>query len=336
MTQYGDEIFAIWEQLKTTVTFNANGGEGEMEPVVINAGEPTELPASAFTKDNSVFAGWGTDPEGPVVYDGTEPITLNGDAEELQLYAIWEAVQKHTVTFNANGGDGEMEPQDVEVGVATELNPNEFTRSGFKFKGWATSADGDVVYADKAEVTLTDSDLELFAVWNQLTIAVIYSPNGGQGLMTPHKMTPGETINLDEVLYTCKGKTFAGWSTTADGEVEYANEAEFTIGEKSVVLYAIWQDGEEPVDPPVEPPVDPDPNPKAILFSTGGGQGLMNPIKGLSAGQVITLPECTYTKAGYSFGGWATTSGGEAVYEDCADFTVGTSNAVLYAVWIAE
>ena len=411
MTPYGDEIFAIWEQLTTTVSFNANGGDGEMEPVVINAGEPTSLPECDFTKEDSRFLGWGTDPEGPVVYDGTEPITLNGDAEALPLYAIWEDIVYRTVIFNANGGDGEMQPQrieanvaaelnpcaftlagsefqgwataadgeveyadkaevtltdsdlelfavweevsnyfvtfnanggegemedqEVEIGVATALNANEFTRDGFKFQGWSTTADGAVEYADKAEVTLTDSSLELFAVWKQNTIAVIYSPNGGTGLMTPHKMAVNETINLDAVAYTCEGKTFAGWSTTASGEVEYADGAEFTIGTKSVVLYAIWTDGGEEPGEPEDPPVDPDPTPKAILFSTGGGNGLMTPIKNLSTGQVVKLPACAYTKDGYTFAGWATASGGAVVYADCADFTVGTSNAVLYAVWVA-
>ena len=412
MTPYGDEIFAIWEQLTTTVSFNANGGEGEMEPVVINAGEPTALPDCGFTKPDSKFVGWGTDPEGLVVYDGTEPITLTGEVEALPLYAIWEDIEAYTVTFNANGGEGEMEPQQIEAGVATALNANAFnrddfefqgwsttadgeveyadkaeitltdsgielfavwkeaqevteytvtfnanggegemepqvvekgvatalnanafTREAFKFQGWSTTADGEVEYADKAEVTLTDSNLELFAVWKQNTIAVIYSPNGGQGLMNPHKLAVGETFNLDEVAYTCKDKTFAGWSTKADGEVEYADKAEFTIGTKTVVLYAIWEDGGTE---PEEPPVEPDPNPKAILFSTGGGNGLMNPIKGLSTGQVVELPACAYTKTGYTFAGWATTSGGDVVYQDCANFTVGTSNAVLYAVWVAE
>ncbi|MBO4934198.1 MAG: InlB B-repeat-containing protein [Clostridia bacterium] len=409
MTQYGDEIFALWEQLTTTVTFDPNGGEGDMDPVVINAGEPTELPAPEFDKPGSRFVGWGTSPDGPVVYDGTEPITLTGDEAELPLYAIWADADKFvvtfnanggdgemadqeveagvatalnanefilagsefigwatsadgevvyadkaevtltdsdlklyavwkqlvaTVTFNANGGDGEMADQEVETGVATALNANEFTRGGFKFQGWATSAEGEVVYADKAEVTL-DSDLALFAVWKQNNIAVIYSPNGGTGLMTPHKLNVNETINLDKVAYVCEGKTFAGWSTAADGEVEYADEAEFTIGVKSVVLYAIWTDDSGSGSDPEDPPVDPDPKPKAILFSTGGGYGLMNPIKNLSKGQVVELPACEYTKEGYTFGGWSLTSGGAVAYNDCDSVTIGDSTIVLYAVWVA-
>ena len=146
-----------------------------------------------------------------------------------------------------------MADQEVEIGVATALNANEFNRAGFKFQGWATSAEGEVVYADGEEVTLTDSGLKLYAVWKQNNIAVIYSPNGGTGLMTPHKLNVNETINLDKVAYVCEGKAFAGWSTSADGEVEYADEAEFTIGAKTVILYAIWTDDSGPEDPPVDP-----------------------------------------------------------------------------------
>ena len=319
VTPYGGELFAIWEQLKTTVTFYANGGDGEMEPVVINAGEATELPESEFTRSGKRFVGWGASPDGPVVFTDSEVVTLNGEDAELALYAIWEDVDVFLVTFDPNGGDGEMASLEVEDGDSAVLTANSFTRRGYKFQGWATSSDGAVVYADKQEVTIDGADLHLFAVWKQNNIAVIYSPNGGEGLMTPHKMSSGDTITLDPVAYTSKSKTFVGWSTSAGGPVEYADCAEFTIGEKSVVLYAIWKS-----------------DARAILFSTGGGTGYMAPVKGVGTGDVITLPACAYTKSGYSFAGWATVFGGPVVYQDGDSFTVGTTNQVLYAVWEAE
>lgn len=317
VTPYGGEFFAVWEQLKTTVTFNSNGGSGEMQSVVINAGEETELPASEFRNPGKRFVGWGTSPEGPAVFTDGEKVTLDGTVSELPLYAIWEDIDVYVVSFEPNGGDGEMRSLEVEDGDTVALTENAFIRRGYKFLGWATSADGAVVYTDKQEVTISGADLRLYAVWKQNNIAVIYSPNGGTGLMTPHKMSSGETITLDPVTYTCKGKAFIGWSTSVGGPVEYEDGAEFTIGEKSVVLYAIWKS-----------------DARAILFSTGGGTGYMAPLKGLGTGDVITLPACAYTKSGYSFAGWSTSAGGSVSYYDGDTITVGETNQVLYAVWM--
>lgn len=72
-----------------------------------------------------------------------------------------------TITFNANGGTGTMDPQIVEIGKATELKANTFTRDGFTFAGWAESKDATAVkYADKATATF-DADITLYAVWKE-------------------------------------------------------------------------------------------------------------------------------------------------------------------------
>ena len=62
-----------------------------------------------------------------------------------------------TITFDANGGTGEMNQQTAESGTEITLSGNAFTKDGNIFAGWATSADGDVSYSDKATITLTGS-----------------------------------------------------------------------------------------------------------------------------------------------------------------------------------
>ena len=70
-----------------------------------------------------------------------------------------------TVTFNANEGTGTMTDQTIPYNEATALKANTFTREGYSFAGWATTANGTVVYADQASVTLT-KNTTLFAKWN--------------------------------------------------------------------------------------------------------------------------------------------------------------------------
>ena len=77
---------------------------------------------------------------------------------------------EYTVIFNANGGSGTMANQTIEVGTETALSPTSFTRSGYKFSGWATSADGAKVYDDKQSVTdiaAAGESITLFAVWTE-------------------------------------------------------------------------------------------------------------------------------------------------------------------------
>ncbi|MBQ7190430.1 MAG: SUMF1/EgtB/PvdO family nonheme iron enzyme [Kiritimatiellae bacterium] len=67
------------------------------------------------------------------------------------------------VTFDANGGIGSMAPQQLRRRLET-LHPCTFTRKGYSFAGWATEANGAVVYEDGAAATW-DRDLTLYAVW---------------------------------------------------------------------------------------------------------------------------------------------------------------------------
>ena len=77
----------------------------------------------------------------------------------------------YTVKFNANGGTGSMANQSFTYGTATALTANAFTRAGYVFQGWATSASGAKIYNDKQKVQdlTTDSDavVNLYAVWKK-------------------------------------------------------------------------------------------------------------------------------------------------------------------------
>ena len=94
-----------------------------------------------------------------------------GVAEEDVTYtAQYEPIARvfYTITFNANGGVGSMEPQRFEVGVDTALNANAFTSEGdkYKFIGWNTAADGSgATYADEGAILELTSDMKLYAQW---------------------------------------------------------------------------------------------------------------------------------------------------------------------------
>ncbi len=68
----------------------------------------------------------------------------------------------YSVTFHANDGSEVTEEQGI-FGTAA-LNANTFTREGYRFDGWAESAEGPVAYEDGAQITLTENK-DLYAVW---------------------------------------------------------------------------------------------------------------------------------------------------------------------------
>ena len=57
-----------------------------------------------------------------------------------------------------------MNPQAAESGTEITLPESTFTKDGYIFAGWATSADGTVSYSDKATIILT-GNITLYAKW---------------------------------------------------------------------------------------------------------------------------------------------------------------------------
>lgn len=164
------KLYAQWEKIpvKVTVTYDANGGTGTMDAQTADQGSDVTLTKNAFTREGYTFKGWNTDKEGKggSYSDEQEIKALNQD---LTLYAQWEEnkAKTATVTFDANGGKGEMDPQTEETGTTVKLNENKFTRSGYTFTGWNTKKDGTgKTFKNKASVKL-NSDVTLYAQWKK-------------------------------------------------------------------------------------------------------------------------------------------------------------------------
>lgn len=72
-----------------------------------------------------------------------------------------------------------------------------------------------------------------------------------------------------------------------------------------------------------------------LTYDLQGGSGDFPPQTSSGSGAVsFTLPSGIPTKAGYTFGGWATSEGGAASYSAGASISV-TGDTTLYAVWYA-
>ncbi len=150
------------------VVFNANGGEGTMAQQSYSYGEAQALTANSFTRSDYTFAGWNTKADGTgTAYTDKQSISFTpaNDGDSITLYAQWER-SNYTVSFDANGGTNTMDA--VKVGKNSEytLPVNGFTApSAYQFKGWATSANGDVISTETITVT---ADTTLYAIWEKI------------------------------------------------------------------------------------------------------------------------------------------------------------------------
>jgi len=96
--------------------------------------------------------------------------------------AVW-------VTFYANGGEGEISPQPFSPGVSKILRLNTFTKKGYMFTSWNSSADGTgKEYADRAPVIISNN-LNLYAQWEAKTYTLKFNANGGTMDITSKQVT---------------------------------------------------------------------------------------------------------------------------------------------------
>ena len=159
------------------------------------------------------------------------------------------AKTSYTVKFDANGGSGEMKALTAEEGTEITLTANAFTKEGYTFSGWATSADGNIAYTDGAKIKLT-ADITLYAQWNKtetkISYRVKFDKNGGEGnLPGDITATAGEEFALSVAELTKTGYDFKGWCATADGTgstYEAGSKVKDLSTENgaTVTLYAKW------------------------------------------------------------------------------------------------
>ena len=225
---------------KSTITFNANGGNGYMSELIFEKDETKSLFNNTFDREGYVFVGWNTkaDGSGDNYSDGQniQP------TEDLTLYAQWEKIQYFTISFDANGGTGSMQSIKVVKGSKATLLDNEFTRTDFNFKGWNTKADGSgASYSNKQSFAL-NSDIILYAQWEKVEYATItFNANGGSGSMQSISVVKGSSTTLPDATFTRSGYNFKGWNTKADGSGFAYQNKQSIASYSNLTLFAQWE-----------------------------------------------------------------------------------------------
>lgn len=233
----------------------------------------------------------------------------------------------YTITFDPNGGSGQMLPMYAKSGQSITLNMNTYTKMSSKFLGWSlTKNSNTVAYENGAVISKVTSDMTLYAVWQYYskTIQISFNKNGADlGFMgTIYTSYGAPNVQLTPNAYLRSGYYFMGWSTSPDAEnAEYEDGHIFNTLEDNLNLYAVWK------------PEDGTGQKLFIYFDSNGGSGLMGRLV-LYRGDTMLLPSNNFYKTGYRFLGWSTRRGVTSVtYEDSAIVSDLQFTVVLYAVW---
>ena len=121
---------------------------------------------------------------------GTATATIT--VEGRTLTKNFQIKNAYSVSFNANGGSGEKNSVPIMDGEEYTLPANPFTApSGYQFKGWATSQNGNVLQDEKIIVS---ENVTLYALWEKIpaempTVAVNENLTLTYGEYTGQKFT---------------------------------------------------------------------------------------------------------------------------------------------------
>ena len=180
-------------------------------------------------------------------------VTFKDYANDATVTASFKP-NTYTVQFDGNGStSGSMSNQSFTYDAAKNLTANAFSKTGYTFAGWATSEDGDAVYADKQSVSnltnVNNGTVTLYAKWTLNTYTVTWVVDKSTTTETvAHGSKVAKAPKIDPNDLPC-GDKFVGWTTefyagkTAPTTL-YPTAADIPAVTGDVTYYAVFADYE--------------------------------------------------------------------------------------------
>lgn len=235
---------------------------------------------------------------------------------DLVVYAKW-IPKTFTVSFNANGAEGAMESIVLTYNVNKTLPLNQFTKTGYLFAGWNTSADGKGTKVEDGVNYYATKDVVLYAQWTLVTYRIQYFLNGGD-LAEENVRT--YTVESEDIVLrepTMEGASFTGWFTDSD-----CSGTPISVIKKGstgdLFLYAGYKVNEYTI---------------TFHKNATAATGTMEPIT-VKYNKNAKLPELAFVNIGYDFEKWNLKEDGSSEVSYADQGSIVTTNDIdLYAVW---
>ena len=304
-------LYAEWEAIFHTVTFETNGGS-EVAAQTVNHGEAVKMPAEPV-REGYDFDGWFIDAGLNDRYTFGAAVTA-----DITLHAKW-SIKRYMVTFNPNNGSTATIAKVNYRATVAKPSPDP-ERTGYSFDGWYTDEDLRNGYDFSTPVT---ADVTLHAKWILRSYQLDYRSDGT--VVKTVQVPFGSTLAGDYAAPSLEkeGYTLQSWKNdTADW-----NFVAGTMPAKPLTLIAAW----EPVSY------------RAVFNGNGGSlaDGGVTSSQTLVFDRAENLDAGVYMRLGYAFKGWSKSSVADKVdYTATAEVKnlANTQGAQvnLYAVWEAN
>ena len=231
-------LYAVWERIQYNISYNANGGSGAPSAQSKYHGSTLTLRSAKPTRTGYIFKGWSTSSTATKAsYQPGDNYTSNSN---VTLYAVWEKIQ-YNITYDANGGSGAPSDQSKYYDSTITLRSGKPTREGYIFKGWSTRSTALSADYQPGASYSSNSNLTLYAVWEQIKCYVYYNANGGSGAPFEQWKYYDSTLVLRSGTPIRVGYTFKGWSTSSTAtSVSYMPGGTYTAN-RDMTLYAVWK-----------------------------------------------------------------------------------------------
>jgi uncharacterized repeat protein (TIGR02543 family) len=300
-------LYAGWTAGKYFLKFDVQGGDPVGDKQVTYNSTVDELTVPHRT--GYAFGGWFTEPDGGgSMYSAGIVYKVIGNTD---LYARW-TVKQYTLGFDTQS--------EITVGaIATDYNKvvtlPQPSRTGYVFKEWNTTKEGDGISYNGTMHYTSDRDLILYAQWDVNEYALVFDVQ--EGSPVNNRPITFDAVSGELPQPTRTGYTFAGWFTDINGGTEYLPTTIYkTAG--NTTLYAKWTA-----------------NSYDLEFNANY-VGSINPEKQIVAyGRAITtLP--VIARRGYTFVGWNTAQDGSGTQYATDLVYNNTTGTKLYAQWTAN
>lgn len=231
-------LYAVWERIQYNISYNANGGSGAPSAQSKYHGSTLTLRSAKPTRTGYIFKGWSTSSTATKAsYQPGDNYTSNSN---VTLYAVWEKIQ-YNISYDANGGSGAPSDQSKYYDSTITLRSGKPTRKGYLFKGWSTRSTALSADYQPGDRYSSNSNLTLYAVWEQIKYYVYYNANGGSGAPFEQWKYYDSTLVLRSGTPIRVGYTFKGWSTSSTAtSVSYMPGGTYTAN-RDMTLYAVWK-----------------------------------------------------------------------------------------------
>ena len=261
-----------------TVSYDLAGGKMEAGEKIVHVGEEFgDLPTPK--RDGFTFDGWYTNlADGSTIHIKSNSI-VEVDGDSITLTAAWRAVQATATPTPKPTNTPTPRPTNTPTPKPNTPTPT------------------------NKPTTIPD-------------MTISYDANGGEGAPPSKTVKVGEKVQIGAAPSVSKtGHSFAGWSTSREGNVEY-HPGDTYSERKSVVLYAVWE-----------------PSLCLITYYIDGNQNGSNYNFPVEYGTSLKIAESGTTKDYYHFVGWATKPGGEKQYSP-GDMVTISGPLNLYALFV--